>query len=198
MQDVWAKVLAGEVIDPGSYSMKTLSVLRNMSAKDAELFERIAPFVISREYIIHYDDINKKYGVSYEDILTLDDLGLLNSSGIISTKIEVKNKPEALMYFEEYILLATSEESIIVEFQNFPLSRAGKELLEVVKQANHVHGNEYKSMPESYMDDVVQRLKNSNMNVKMSLHRIISKKGDYIEYDDHEREIETVEYNEVL
>lgn len=46
MQQIWAKILAGEVETPGRTSMQTLSILRNMSQRDAELFERTANFVI--------------------------------------------------------------------------------------------------------------------------------------------------------
>jgi len=35
---IWAKILAGEVRSPGSVSLRTLSVLRDMSRSDAELF----------------------------------------------------------------------------------------------------------------------------------------------------------------
>lgn len=41
MQDLWAKILAGEISRPSSYSLKTIDVLKNMSKKDAELFVRI-------------------------------------------------------------------------------------------------------------------------------------------------------------
>lgn len=41
MQDLWAKLLAGEVSKPSTYSFKTIDVLRNLSKKDAELFQRI-------------------------------------------------------------------------------------------------------------------------------------------------------------
>ena len=40
MQKLWAKLLAGEVESPGSVSLRTLSILRNMTQKEAELFAR--------------------------------------------------------------------------------------------------------------------------------------------------------------
>ncbi len=46
MQQIWAKILAGEVETPGRTSMQTMSILKNMSQRDAELFERTANFVI--------------------------------------------------------------------------------------------------------------------------------------------------------
>jgi len=40
MQKIWGKLLAGEVTQPGSYSLRALEVLRNMSKGDAEAFQK--------------------------------------------------------------------------------------------------------------------------------------------------------------
>jgi hypothetical protein len=45
MQSIWARILAGEVCKPGSFSLRTLAVVRTMSKKDAELFTRFCSIV---------------------------------------------------------------------------------------------------------------------------------------------------------
>jgi uncharacterized repeat protein (TIGR03899 family) len=40
MQDLWAKILAGELQSPCSYSLKALKVFKNMSVADAKLFAK--------------------------------------------------------------------------------------------------------------------------------------------------------------
>jgi len=40
MQDLWAKILAGELARPGSYSLKALKVFRDMSIVDAKLLAK--------------------------------------------------------------------------------------------------------------------------------------------------------------
>ena len=45
MQKLWAKLLAGEVESPGSVSLRTLSILRNMTQKEAELFARAVNYI---------------------------------------------------------------------------------------------------------------------------------------------------------
>ena len=45
MQRIWAKILAGEVETPGRTSLHTLSVLKNMTQRDAVLFEKMSAFV---------------------------------------------------------------------------------------------------------------------------------------------------------
>lgn len=40
MQKLWGKLLSGEVAQPGTYSLRTLDVLRNLTSKDTQLFQR--------------------------------------------------------------------------------------------------------------------------------------------------------------
>ena len=44
MQDLWAKILAGEINAPSSYSLKTIDILRNMRKCDVELFTIICKY----------------------------------------------------------------------------------------------------------------------------------------------------------
>jgi hypothetical protein len=44
MQEVWAKLLAGEVVKPGSCSLRTLDALKNMNSEEARLFANICQF----------------------------------------------------------------------------------------------------------------------------------------------------------
>ncbi len=46
MQDLWAKILAGELTQPGSYSYKSLKVFRDMSIYDAKLFAKACSLAV--------------------------------------------------------------------------------------------------------------------------------------------------------
>ena len=48
MQLLWAKVLAGEVEQPGSVSIRALSILRNMDRSSAELFRTLCSVCMTR------------------------------------------------------------------------------------------------------------------------------------------------------
>lgn len=78
MQQIWAKILAGEVETPGRTSMQTLSILRNMSQGDAELFERIANFIIG-DFVLHDDSTVEISGFpEYSELLKLSHHNLLH------------------------------------------------------------------------------------------------------------------------
>ena len=52
LQDLWGRVLAGEVKSPGSFSLRTLAFLRTLSQEEALRIEAIAPFVIDNNFIV--------------------------------------------------------------------------------------------------------------------------------------------------
>ena len=47
MRKIWAKILSGEVEEPGRTSLRTLSILRDMSQRDAEAFSTLMEYRIS-------------------------------------------------------------------------------------------------------------------------------------------------------
>jgi hypothetical protein len=44
MQQIWARILAGEVARPGSFAPRTLSVVRDLTKHDAHLFTKVCSF----------------------------------------------------------------------------------------------------------------------------------------------------------
>ncbi|MDO6385278.1 DUF2806 domain-containing protein [Uliginosibacterium sp. 31-12] len=81
LQIFWAKLLAGEVASPGSFSLRTLDVLKQLSQDEAASFVKLCRLAMSDGTIPlcgrGLDTAYKAWGVSYEDILSLRDAGLL-------------------------------------------------------------------------------------------------------------------------
>ncbi len=46
MQDLWAKILAGEISQPGTFSLKSLSVFKSMSITDAKLLAKVCGLAV--------------------------------------------------------------------------------------------------------------------------------------------------------
>ena len=83
MQALWGKVLAGEVKRPGSFSLRTLDILKNLTQKEAETFVRVAriAFFSGGEAFVPNPDrekfIKKHFGISFNDLFLLREIGLL-------------------------------------------------------------------------------------------------------------------------
>ena len=180
MQTLWAKVLARESIEPNSFSLKTLDCLRNLSSTDAMLFTKISSFVVNKLCLINDDYLNEKYGISYNDILHLDECGLLNSSGAINVEIKISdNNSTTLAVFDDYILLGKCNlgRKEVISIPEFPLTRAGRELLLIAKK---------NKTSKSYIYDVSNYIKNKLKYSKVTLHKINSIIDGNIDYIDEE------------
>ena len=46
MQTIWGKILAGEIKQPRSYSLRTLELIRNLAKQEADIFMKVANFAI--------------------------------------------------------------------------------------------------------------------------------------------------------
>jgi uncharacterized repeat protein (TIGR03899 family) len=99
MQDLWAKILAGELSRPGSYSLKALKIFRDMSIVDAKLLAKACSLsvkdknkknirILSGAYqqpgLLNYFSKDRQkiinlsqFGLNYADILSLAENHLL-------------------------------------------------------------------------------------------------------------------------
>ena len=49
LQQLWAKILAGEIKQPNSYSLRTLELIKNLTIKEEELFSKIGNLSIQNQ-----------------------------------------------------------------------------------------------------------------------------------------------------
>ena len=74
MQSVWARILAGEMFEPGTFSLRTLDILSKLSVNDANDVAGIAPYVVKDGWIYRRPYFIDKY---QSILLRLEDIGLV-------------------------------------------------------------------------------------------------------------------------
>ena len=110
MQKLWARVLSGEVESPGRTSLRTLDTLKNMTRRDAELFEGIAGLVIGGEIVFRHNDYVHRYrALNYNNLLHLQDCGLMNVGPFLATTIAWENRTKYILSYQTGALLVTNE-----------------------------------------------------------------------------------------
>lgn len=77
LQQIWGKVLAGEVKSPGRFSLRTLEFLRNLSQAEAEAIERVSPLVLADVIYRGDDSMLEMEGTKFSDLLAMQELGVL-------------------------------------------------------------------------------------------------------------------------
>ena len=157
MQLVWSKILAGEIIQPGKFSLRTLETIRNVSKPEADIFQRMLPLLMksTREYFIVSDsEILKKYGLSYKNLLRLSECGLLNISSTTRMWHLITNKRPGIIYNDKktIAILGIDSAEIRVSYGVYVLTKVGTELYSILE---HKYSNEY-------MRDLVQYVQDSN------------------------------------
>lgn len=79
MQEIWAKILAGEVETPGRTSLRTLSILKNMTQRDAMLFGGISRFTLDN-FVLDSKDITHETipgFPTHDTLITFQSYGLI-------------------------------------------------------------------------------------------------------------------------
>jgi hypothetical protein len=91
MQILWAKVLAGEANNPGSYAKRTIEFMSTMDKNDAILFQKLCSFkwfLNTRTVLIYNtkDDIYEFNGITFDRLKHLDSIGLINFEALSGYK----------------------------------------------------------------------------------------------------------------
>lgn len=83
MQELWAKILAGEANSPGSYTKRTIHLLASLDKYDAILFSKLCSFIwiIGTPVPLIFDsqkEIYGKNGIAFDSLKHLDSIGLIS------------------------------------------------------------------------------------------------------------------------
>lgn len=83
VREMWARILAGEVTNPGSFSFKTLSVLKDIDTESALAFVRLLAFSLDDVGVPQWGHAittaaYDKHDLLYPRFLVFEELGLLN------------------------------------------------------------------------------------------------------------------------
>ena len=153
MQSLWAKVLAGEVEKPGSTSIQTLSILKNIDQATARLFGKLCSacislrpdgnqFIDARVPSLGGDAAHnalEKYGLGFGNLNVLNEHGLVISA--YNSWVDYTNLVKVRIPFSfqgrNWVLLPTTERAIAKELKihGVALTRSGQELSRIVDLA---------------------------------------------------------------
>lgn len=163
MKLIWGKLLAGEVKSPGSYSLRAIELLKNLTSEEALLFTEASKFALRRAHeiiIIQSDNINNDFGLTFDKILTLTDAGLLKP--IIDTAIDLaplNGAEEDIFTYGNYAVKAIVKAE--GQIATYIYTTAGSQIFKLI------------DTPEVNLDYLKKVLKSiSNNNVKFHVYKI--------------------------
>ena len=169
MQQLWGKLLAGEIKQPGSFSLRTLETLKKLSSKEAHIFEEIAPFVLKCkgdrdgsyfDFFLMKDTDGRllsRYGISFKKIMRLCEAGILSANNQISIGLYIDASEFAFIEGRQKVIQIRNlgDYSIRISHLVHILTESGKELLPIVLK--NIDSNIDKS--NAYLSDCLNELK---------------------------------------
>ena len=171
MQLLWGKILAGEIKQPNSFSLRSLDAMTKMSKDEAQLFEKLSSYVINFRgtyAILNNDDLNEKYSISYGQIVALDECGIIDSSAMMSLSLGIDEETNLEIIYDSQLLIAFAKDERKIRMQIFKLTRIGMEIFKII---SHCYNKEY-------FDEVAKILARENREISFSMHKILNKLED--------------------
>lgn len=137
MQEVWGKILAREISNPGSFSLRSLEVLRTISKREAEIFRQMVQFVVSVDkegkYIFSDHTIyNSEKGEGWEDYNSLREIGLF-TPGIFGVVFFVGSRYNQVFRYGDLAFRVSASKDTDLHLNAYPLSSVGKELAKLIE-----------------------------------------------------------------
>ncbi|EOY5723518.1 DUF2806 domain-containing protein [Enterobacter cloacae] len=109
LQDLWGRVLAGEMKTPGSYSLRTLDFIKNLSQREASDIQQLFSFELLGS-IIKYEAQKDKYEnkhldnfLNVEYLIKMQALGIISGADSLGCTLTLPSRDKnSYVYFIEY------------------------------------------------------------------------------------------------
>lgn len=176
LQALWGKILAGEIKRPKSYSLRTLELIRNLHKEEADVITKVANFTlrINKDFGLFKgnNDILIKYGVTYNDIALLTEIGIIQPGEFVAYHIlQDQNAIKTPIVYGNIIMVI--ERQANAPEQHLPIylfTKAGIEVLKLLTINSSMN----------YFKDVANFLKREDTSVKYG--NILSDDGNMIKH----------------
>lgn len=180
LQHIWSKILAGEINKPKSFSLRTLDTVRNLSSDEAKVFQKLCNYALCYSdglVLPNNMEILRNYGITFDDFVTLNDAGLLNSSPLkFAPKFPKGCTMHMQLYNAKYLIHITGKAEVDtrIDYSIYRFSKVGAELFSIIEA----------SVNEEYMLEIAKDIAHHNSTkVDVRVHNIISHIDDIIQFD---------------
>jgi hypothetical protein len=139
VQDLIAKIIAGEYNNPESYSMSTLQTLKSLGKKELELFEKVCGLLLSDRKLLKdlftgdndTKDLMVNLNLDFAKFQILQGLGLFLPNDMKVSPIPNPQKLKfEIKYFDDQILFECENENTDINLPgHYGLSIAGEQIL---------------------------------------------------------------------
>ncbi len=127
LQKIWSKILSGEIESSGRTSLKTLSILKDMTQKQAEMFAEFSRYAIN--FIVHeesYTAINPTLNSSIS--ILMEELSLAHGGLGVYKTVTVGIEGSVLLKYCNNVLLIEGRSGHEIDIHGYAMTGPGREL----------------------------------------------------------------------
>ncbi|MEN6587610.1 MAG: DUF2806 domain-containing protein [Sulfuricella sp.] len=140
MQDLWGRILAGEIKKPGTYSLKTLEFIKNITKKDASLLEHVGKLAVQKAgttFVAMHDKnwLEENRQIYPSHLFAMGELGVMYPTELaLKTFREDSIQEEFFITISGDLILLVNRGEIKGEIQLpiWKFTSIGQELLELI------------------------------------------------------------------
>lgn len=142
MQELIAKIIAGEYNVPGTYSMSVLQIIKMLGKHELELFEKMCGLLVNgaqlpKALFTGQDNLKpliQSTGLDFGKLQILQSMALFLPNDMSITIANDKKKKLAVQYFEKQLIYSPEGENTNIKFpDHYGLSIAGEQILKHLK-----------------------------------------------------------------
>lgn len=173
MQTLWGRILAGEIKNPESYSLRTLELLKNLSKNEAETFMKFASLAINSNgvsFILNFKNeklLEETYKLNFSERLLLEELGFLTANNLQFKILATKEQGGELYFINGNTIISLQKPANEPEqqLQVLVFTKIGRELLKLVNSSANL----------DYTQLLATKIRKEGYSIK---HGIILKRND--------------------
>jgi Protein of unknown function (DUF2806) len=132
MQDLWARILAGEIRKPKAFSLRTLSFISQLDEDVASLFERYSDAVLDGRIIPIKPPMPD--GRELMDMLTLEEAGLVKGAGAsLGQNLMMPSQGMLVFRYPTHAFVLYGRPDTRLQISMVPLTRVGREVFSILR-----------------------------------------------------------------
>jgi hypothetical protein len=147
MQQIWARIMAGEVARPGSFSPRTLGIVRDLTKQDATHFANLCRFVwvipgAGFAAVIHDHERPEiaEADINFVRLMHLTSIGLIEFNNVIGFKIKTPLRQITVSYCGRiHQLKSVDDKERIFDLGQVLFTAVGRELAKVANASGNEH-----------------------------------------------------------
>lgn len=162
VQKLLAMILAKEVTNPDTYSLRTLEVVRNLSKAELEEFKKFIA-LSSKSGFFRYNNAERetleKYDLYFGEFAHLAEIGLFNPSSSLSLSVDLKANIQNDLFVAGVDMLLTSEADRTIDLGLLKFTDVGMQIFDLLKDES------LNPKRDNYVNDFEGYLKNQGLKV---------------------------------